>query len=1467
MSQEDNILLEFRQELKDNVTVFTANVLAIEYDFSNIYLVNELGRIAHNLKGASAILGFTRMSHLFHKVENIFDDVRSGRIELNKIITTALFGFVDLVEELSEYLGEEGELYSDEQLQKISDMEDKLDQLTKAAIPDFIQAAEQEVHFSDDELAPLFAELSSLPEDNLEKISISMKILLSKLANALASPNRVEMLVNLLNEAEQLASQYNLLNLGNSIDSYKLDFTTQEKAPSLINSLSGLLNTLLDHIHSLYQVDTIEELFLGTEAEEAREDISRAALRFTKADLERLKEEVSHVDPDLFVILQREYTELRDNLKDSFEKNDKHSLLANLKLFAGTAGMFELSLIRQKAGELELLAADGRVIASDAFDELIVIINLLISPENIDSYIKELASIPPPVPVIPVAEPVIEEDAPPVVIFPEEVVPVAPVVVSPQPGIMARNPFQVAQKPPEEVKKEEGATSVPITKLRDYKITGSHTNLSVFRAVDEALTTPEEEAEGVVVPEIPDEIFDESIESDIDSIIHEPEPPAPHVEPEAAPSLSALIEGYEGEQPPLSPLSEPLPEGTRIIRSQAFKDECASIDPDLAPDFLVEFMGYRDELKQLLASYLYDSQNETLTRISKIGHTIKGSCGMAGLTHISHQGGIVEKLVQDHLGLTHNTREITLLVDMLNALEGILSPDKAVEVESTPAIEYHEDEPKYIPAYQLLLQQENIDISDIIDYTKQPNEEAKPAIQETVKFDSVKADTELENIFENIGHTATQPPVVPIAPRTFGIQRQPPVQPAAQPTGIEGIIQQPTQVQSVAGIEGIIQQARPAATRPTGIEGLIEQAPVAAQTTRFVQSVKAEDRFIRLDIAKVDELLNFISSLYTIQTGLSNNMDQYMQMLTDINTSIYRLKELQVALDEEYSLMLETASPQKTSAAGGEFSELEMDKYTSMYRWTRELHESSEDIFVFADTLRRRLHKTEDLISSLLNVTNDLQYTTLKTRMGSLKPLSIKFTRYIRDLGQQQNKNINFTFFGDTLEIDKSIINQIEDSLLHMIKNSLDHGIESVDERTRMGKPPQAQLKIEVFPQTDLIKIVVSDDGRGLSMQGIKNKAEQIGISTAKMTDQDLINLIFMHGFSTAREVSEISGRGIGMDVVKSTVDKLHGTIKVDTEEGHGTRFEISLPNNIFTLKAMVFHIFDETYGMPYNNVVQTVGLSREKISKKEDNKYYFQFRDGEIEILDVIKLFFEKPFSPEMNKLTHGIVVNLDKVNYLIPTGQIVGLQNIQTKALNPPIDRSLLYSAASIDASGNVFMVLNIDEARNRLDAARAGAQPGGIGTRATSYFTAAHKKEKKEETANTILIVDDSLSIRNIVSKVVGKAGYTVLTAKDGVEGLEIIRANGAANISGIILDVEMPRMTGYEMLTELRADPAISDIPVMMLTSRAGEKHKQKAIELGADGYIAKPYKEEEFISIVRTVTAKRHAGKTGELVEI
>lgn len=1374
--QQDNVLLEFQQELKDNLTVFTANILAIEQDLKNAYLINELGRIAHNLKGATAILGFQQMSHLFHKVENIFDAVRTNRLHLDKVITTTLFEYLDLITELSDNLTSEGELYTDEQVLKIRDMEYSLDKLNSQAIP---ASAIGEIA----QVEALLREIASLGEDEIEKLSISLKIVLSKLTSIPDNESKVDNFVNILNELDHITSQHNLQEFANKINDYKLALTASEQETAGgIESLSSLIHSVLDSIETKYHVDTMEEL--SFEGEEAFEEESKTSFKFTKSDLEKLKTEIAAIDRDILAIVQKEYTELKNTLKEQFDKNEADNLLQSVKLLKGTSGMLELSMIRQKAGEVEQLLLENKVVPSESFEQMLTLITLIINPFTIDNYMEE-------------------EAVPPVQGY-------APAI-----DIKSRNPFQAAVKP------QEGAPGTATTAkiepdrgLRGLKLTGGSKNLSVYKAIDEAFTTAEKEE---IKPET------ETAKGSAEGIIT-----------------------------------------SSIVRSQTFIDECKAVDPEMAADFLIEFMGYRDELKTLLASYLHDSKNETLTRISKIGHTIKGSAGMAGLSLLSKQGATVEKLIQEEqLGLTHNARETGILIDMLDKLEQVLSPAKEDEgliafdsyagtIDTTPA----EPEPsKYIPAYQLLLQQENLAVPENIDYTKKSADLNKTIIQEKASIDEVKVEQDLEDIFTNIAAPKEEEKEEEKhLSEIFGEAHEEELPSAIFDTG--------SQKQDISNI---IQQSQSVA--PEKIESIIEMPTTIVQPQAkpvIPSSVKAEDRFIRLDISKIDDLLNLISGLYTVHTGLNNSVEQYMSMLNDIGVSITRLKELQNALDEQYSLMLETSSPAKKKAeAGGEFSELEMDQYTSMYRWTRELHESTEDIAVFSDTLRSRLHGAEDLLSSLLNTTNDLQTTTLKTRMGSLKPLSIKFTRYIRDLSLQYGKNINFVFTGDTLEVDKSIINQIEDPLLHMIKNSIDHGIESKEDRVRQGKSAQAQLKIEVLPQTDIIKIVVSDDGRGISLNMIRDKAARLGMNVTRMTEQDLINLIFMHGFSTAKEVSEISGRGIGMDVVKTTIDKLHGSIKVESKEGEGTRFELSIPNNVFTLKAMVYNILDEMYAMPYNNVVQTVGLNRDKIVKEEDG-YYYLFRDGKIEILDITGLFMDKPFTPEMYPLTHGIIVNIDKTNYLVPTSKIIGLQNIQTKAFNPPLENAVFYSGASIDASGNIFLIVNIDQVKNSLEAARLHHEAG---TRLTNYFTAVHKEQKKDEDKQTLLIVDDSLSIRNIVSKVVSKAGYSVITAKDGMEGLEAIRTTGAANIKGIILDVEMPRMTGYEMLAELRGDATISDVPVMMLTSRAGEKHKQRAIELGADGYVAKPYREEEFINLIKTVTSKRHTGNVETLVEI
>jgi two-component system chemotaxis sensor kinase CheA len=487
------------------------------------------------------------------------------------------------------------------------------------------------------------------------------------------------------------------------------------------------------------------------------------------------------------------------------------------------------------------------------------------------------------------------------------------------------------------------------------------------------------------------------------------------------------------------------------------------------------------------------------------------------------------------------------------------------------------------------------------------------------------------------------------------------------------------------------------------------------------------------------------------------------------------------------------------------------------------------------------LDELNQVVSSISIVTTDLQIAVMKTRMLQIGKVFNKFPRVIRDLSRELGKKVNLIIKGEDTELDKSIIEEIGDPLMHMIRNSVDHGIESPEERIAAGKPEVGTVELKAYNEGNQIVIEIADDGRGMDPDMLKSKALEKGLISEKeadmMSDKEAFMLIFKPGFSTAAKITNVSGRGVGMDVVKTNVEKLNGIIEVDSTPSKGSVFKIKIPLTLAIIQALLVAAQEELFAIPLANVIETVRITTEDISAVE-GKSVLKLRDEVLPLVNMSDIFkIEKILGNNQYLYVVVLGVGASKVGLIVDG--LIGQEEIVIKSLGEYLKGIEGIAGATIRGDGKVTLIVDV-AALMKL------AKETHSSTIVTSIVEKKQKKEKPED--YVILIVDDSNTDRKIMKKCIEPLGFSIKEATNGEEALNILKND--SNIDAALVDIEMPKMDGYTLAQEIRKYNRFKNLPLIAVTSRTTKSDRVRGVEVGMNEYITKPYTPDYLANVLK-----------------
>ncbi|OKB14108.1 chemotaxis protein CheA [Helicobacter pylori] len=489
------------------------------------------------------------------------------------------------------------------------------------------------------------------------------------------------------------------------------------------------------------------------------------------------------------------------------------------------------------------------------------------------------------------------------------------------------------------------------------------------------------------------------------------------------------------------------------------------------------------------------------------------------------------------------------------------------------------------------------------------------------------------------------------------------------------------------------------------------------------------------------------------------------------------------------------------------------------------------------------LEELNQVVSSISAVTTDLQLAVMKTRMQPVGKVFNKFPRMVRDLSRELGKSIELIIEGEETELDKSIVEEIGDPLIHIIRNSCDHGIEPLEERRRLNKPETGKVQLSAYNEGNHIVIKISDDGKGLDPVMLKEKAIEKGVISERdaegMSDREAFNLIFKPGFSTAKVVSNVSGRGVGMDVVKTNIEKLNGIIEIDSEVGVGTTQKLKIPLTLAIIQALLVGVQEEYYAIPLSSVLETVRISQDEIYTV-DGKSVLRLRD---EVLSLVRLsdIFKVDAILESNSDVYVVIIGLADQKIGVIVDYLIGQEEVVIKSLGYYLKNTRGIAGATVRGDGKITLIVDVGA---MMDMAKS------IKVNITTLMNESENTKSKNSPSDYIVLaIDDSSTDRAIIRKCLKPLGITLLEASNGLEGLEMLK-NGDKTPDAILVDIEMPKMDGYTFASEVRKYNKFKNLPLIAVTSRVTKTDRMRGVESGMTEYITKPYSSEYLTTVVK-----------------
>ncbi len=623
-----------------------------------------------------------------------------------------------------------------------------------------------------------------------------------------------------------------------------------------------------------------------------------------------------------------------------------------------------------------------------------------------------------------------------------------------------------------------------------------------------------------------------------------------------------------------------------------------------------------------------------------------------------------------------------------------------------------------------------------------------------------------------------------------------------------------------------------------------EETPAAgpAQAEQIIlPEAETSSGTLRVKAELLDNFVNNAGEIGIARTRIEGELRTLRHSLLDLTENVIRLRNQlrEVEIQAEVQMQSRIALAE---AAHGEFDPLEMDRYTRLQELTRMMAESVNDVTTVQQSLLRNLDGADIALHSQARLSRELQQALMRVRMVPFSNLADRLYRVVRQGSKDLGKRANLDITGGRIEMDRSVLEHMMAPFEHLLRNAIAHGIETPQERLAAGKPEVGQIDITVTQEGNELAIDISDDGRGLNFSRIIEIARNRGwLKADEIPDErHLADFIFQSGFTTADKLSAVSGRGVGMDVVKTETAAVGGRIQVQSSPGKGTTFRIYLPLTLAVTQALLVRAGGHSYAIPSSLVAQVLELKQDAFERVQRERTIVWMNE-KFSYRYLPRLLGDKSSMPEEQRYNWILLLRSAEQNLAIHVDSLRSNQEIVIKTAGPQLSRLVGMSGATVMPDGEIVLIINPVALASRMPQWFEEELP----------FSGQPEQLQQPERQPVVMVVDDSLTVRKITGRMLEREGYRVVTAKDGIDALEQL----TEFLPDVILsDIEMPRMDGFDLLRSIRADARMHDIPVIMITSRLADKHRQYATELGANHYLGKPFAEDELFALLKEYTA-------------
>jgi len=638
---------------------------------------------------------------------------------------------------------------------------------------------------------------------------------------------------------------------------------------------------------------------------------------------------------------------------------------------------------------------------------------------------------------------------------------------------------------------------------------------------------------------------------------------------------------------------------------------------------------------------------------------------------------------------------------------------------------------------------------------------------------------------------------------------------------------------SLAEVNGMLREAMEASSQAAGDS--------SAKRSTSQESVKVSANLL-------EELVNLAGETSIFRGRIEQQVSDVGHLLEDVESTIERVRDQLRRLDMETQAQILSRHQDELGAGYEDFDPLEMDQYSQLQQLSRSLFESASDLLDLKETLATKSRDAETLLLQQARVNTELQEGLMRTRMVPFERLLPRLRRVVRQVAGELGKQVELVVGNAEGEMDRSVLERMIGPLEHMLRNSVDHGIELPDSRAQSGKQTEGRIWLDLAREGGEIVLTLQDDGAGIRLDAVRSKAIERGLmdADAELTDQQVLQYILEAGFSTAEKVTQISGRGVGMDVVNAEVKQLGGNMTLSTEPGVGTTFVIRLPFTVSVNRALMVYSGEDLYAIPLNTIegiVRVSGYELEAYYAPDAPPFEYAGKTYDLRYLGDLLVTGQQPKLTGHSLPLPVILVRGAEHSVAVQVDALAGSREIVVKNLGKQFAVVPGISGATILGDGRVVVILDLLAVIRAQQALHAQQQ--------LAAERAGDGVDYAEERPTLVMVVDDSITVRKVTTRLLERNGMEVVTAKDGVDAIAKLQ-DLTPDI--MLLDIEMPRMDGFEVATLVRHDERLSQLPIIMITSRTGEKHRERALSIGVNEYLGKPYQEAQLLEVIAELVA-------------